>query len=499
MKPLGTITMYYHFVDIESKNILESILEASYNYHDFTSRLVEWVCSQESSDELVLLAAIHMSNLGDFRIFERLREIHYRTPIAHPYFLYGDARYDEDPSGFERAKSAIEAVLSAGLDDWVALQFYRLFSYVGGALGRFDPHKMKAIEKMKDFIENNDSLDCFKPSYLTAEASLSVRKDYLEAARTLDQARKHALKFDDQVFVAQALNMTAACLRNHDRTRALQLVSQAEQLADKLGLSSAVYSSIMTRRQIHSARGEYSAVIDLNQDLIQLREKGGVPTLSEVPHSIAVTLNEIGESEDALEWGRMALDTIRSGPWAAPLPYFDVARSLIQLGQLDEARTYMDKAKEILLKTGDEFFLLVEYYVDGLLEMAEGHLQDAMQSFERSLEVCERIERQRRINQALCSLVECEVALFERTSENESDDCSGAWMERLEEEIEEKDIPGIEGRLLLLKAKLRMKQGRKEEAETLLNDVRRLAENPHVRYLAEWVAELRAQARAMEL
>jgi tetratricopeptide (TPR) repeat protein len=194
----------------------------------------------------------------------------------------------------------------------------------------------------------------------------------------------------------------------------------------------------------------------------------------------------------------MALDTFRSRPWAAPLPYFDVARSLIQLGQLDEAKTYLDKGKEILLKTGDEFFLLVEYYVDGLLEMAEGRPQDAMQSFERSLEICDRIERQRRINQALRSLVECEVALFERTPGNESDECSGVWMERLEEEIEEKDIPGIEGRLLLLKAKLRIKQGRKEEAETLLNDVRRLAENPHVRYLADRVTDIRMQARILD-
>ena len=44
-------------------------------------------------------------------------------------------------------------------------------------------------------------------------------------------------------------------------------------------------------------------------------------------------------------------------------------------------------------------------------------------------------------------------------------------MKRFEQEVEINDIPGFKARLMLMKSELRMRQGRHEEAEQLLDQV----------------------------
>ena len=71
-------------------------------------------------------------------------------------------------------------------------------------------------------------------------------------------------------------------------------------------------------------------------------------------------------------------------------------------------------------------------------------------------------------------------------------------MKRLEEEVTEKDLPGIRGLFFLLKAELRLIQSRRDEAEDLLREVRTLSEQPGLDFLDEKVATLRAIAGQVE-
>ena len=66
MKPPGTIAMYYSFLDDETRNIVELEMESARSFHDFIIRLVEWVCQESPSDDLLLLAPIHASPLYDY-------------------------------------------------------------------------------------------------------------------------------------------------------------------------------------------------------------------------------------------------------------------------------------------------------------------------------------------------------------------------------------------------------------------------------------------------
>jgi tetratricopeptide (TPR) repeat protein len=473
-------------------------MKSAHNYNDFTVRLVERVCTEKSSDDLVLLAAIHSQNLSDSKTYDLLKENHYRTLLVRPYLLTAEAHVDEQPSKYETAKLAIDLVLETKPEDWVRFQMYNLGVRIGRELGRIDSYTSQSLDKMEQLLEVNRTLSCLKPMHARNQAWQYARIDYVKAARIMEYAYNQALEIDNLLLAAAALNTTALFMRNFDRTRALQLVSEAERINGQLDIHWLKVNSMRVRRGIHSARGEFSAALDCVQELIRLAEEIGAQSMGSIPHSMAIFLNEIGENEEALEWGRMAMDTLRGLPWAAPYPYFDVARALIGLGRLDEARKYLDNAKKRVLKTGDELYLQVEYFNDGLLEMADGRLLEAMKSFERALDICERIGIQNRLNSTIIAMTECEIEQFRLTEDNQLDEYSGQWMKRLEKEVAEKDIPGIQGRLLLLKAKLRLKQRSRDEAETLFSDIRRLAENPYVRYLADRVSILQAQARLQE-
>ena len=71
-------------------------------------------------------------------------------------------------------------------------------------------------------------------------------------------------------------------------------------------------------------------------------------------------------------------------------------------------------------------------------------------------------------------------------------DTSGPWMKLLQSEISRKDLPGIQGILLLLKTELRLKQGRIDEASRLLKDIRSIANNPGLKYLGRKAVELQS-------
>ncbi|MHA2141798.1 MAG: tetratricopeptide repeat protein [Candidatus Thorarchaeota archaeon] len=489
MKPLGTITMYFPFVGEETRGILESIMDSAYNYSDFTHRLVERVVTEESSEELVHLAVIFTA----FRDFHLFGDRNRYPDLVQPYFLMYEASSKDDPSIFAEALLAIDSILQTEPEDWIALQMHVLTAYISGAAGKRLTHRGQAIDKLEQLINENEELACFNALLLYLKAGQYARIDYREAARIMEQAYKSALEIDDLVLATQALNSTGVYLRNFDRPKALECAQKAENLAKQLGLRASEAGSLYIKAGVHSARGEFSASIDCTYAMMKSREKEGRAAIQDGAHSMAFLHNEMGESEDALEWSKMALESYRTGLWAAPYPYFDMARSLIGLGRLDEGKKYLEEGMKAALKLGDELLLQVAYFNEGLLEMAERRFEDAMLSFTKSVEICDRVERQQRLNSTLIAMTECEIMQFIPQDESRFDEHSGQWMERLEEEVEKKDIQGIRGRLLLLKAKLRYRQGREADAESLLIEVRRAAENPNVRYLADRVSELRAE------
>lgn len=154
------------------------------------------------------------------------------------------------------------------------------------------------------------------------------------------------------------------------------------------------------------------------------------------------------------------------------------------MGNTEEASKHLSLGHELSLKVGDESLLIYGYYGSGLVDIAEDDILSGMASLEQALEIADRLTIQHRVHSVLLKLVECEIAL-EGPNPSKSKGSSGMWMDRLGSKISKNDFPGIRGLLSLLIAQYRIKQRRIEEAHTILNEVRALAQNPGLQYLNE--------------
>ena len=64
MKPIGTVTKYYPFLNQETVEILESLVNDAENYRNFVKNLAESIEDLEMSKEIAQFAVVQGSILG---------------------------------------------------------------------------------------------------------------------------------------------------------------------------------------------------------------------------------------------------------------------------------------------------------------------------------------------------------------------------------------------------------------------------------------------------
>ena len=82
MKPMGTITKYYPFIDDESKSILNSLMEESSSYYEFVQHLDDLILRRSllaMQGQLTMLLLEELADIGQVALSwssdERQKEI----------------------------------------------------------------------------------------------------------------------------------------------------------------------------------------------------------------------------------------------------------------------------------------------------------------------------------------------------------------------------------------------------------------------------------------
>ncbi|MFW9912467.1 MAG: hypothetical protein ACFFEU_08340, partial [Candidatus Thorarchaeota archaeon] len=121
MEPIGTITMYFPFLDDESREIMQNIMDEAYNYCDFVQRLNERVLS-EGSPELVVYFAIHHSALLlDIDSIDSISKKHGTIPILRPNLFYASV-HQGNYDAVEQVHASADAVLETNPPEWLAIE-----------------------------------------------------------------------------------------------------------------------------------------------------------------------------------------------------------------------------------------------------------------------------------------------------------------------------------------------------------------------------------------
>jgi tetratricopeptide (TPR) repeat protein len=199
-------------------------------------------------------------------------------------------------------------------------------------------------------------------------------------------------------------------------------------------------------------------------------------------HFLALT----GDGKSALEWAKHA---VKERNWAHT--HMAMAVAFMALDDVVSAQKWLDSAKELVLKDGLEPAPGQWHQMYGRLQHQRGNLESAMGSYKRTLDIHERSTRMVRSRSCLFDMAQLEVDQFNPTTENQLEEHAGPFMQRYEESIADKDLPGHEAKVLMLKAELRMEQERHEESEKLIDSLIEATNCPALQHLHMRATETR--------
>jgi tetratricopeptide (TPR) repeat protein len=482
MKPLGTITMYYPFLDLETEKTIDSIMEHTQTYRDFAVTLGKRVCEDDTTLRLVYLAAVHVWHLAELDIMDQIRTKYGDSAIVRPWTLH-QRMPDNTGDRHVQVHEAIEDAVRTNPENWILVQLPQASEGFLGPMTGFP----KLIEDAGNMLEKHPELECFKSGFHNLNCWVhAMEGDTTKAVSEIELGLEIAERFDDRHRKMKLLTDLANLTKNSDVRSALVLLEDAYLLCTEL--DSRYDKSVILNEMglVSTILGEYDLALKCHLDSVRMEESEGSLGFFGTLNLSHAYLN-LGDGLAALAWAESAMKQVE--PDGTIWSNLTMARALLTLESLEDAAHHLDNAKFLALKSGYESVLGQYYYVQGLYEIAVGDYETAIQTLEQALDIYERHNILLYVVYCLVALSEAELAIVKGTHADLDADTSGPWMTRLERLAKEKDLPGIMMRHSLLKADLQLMQNRGSAARETLENGLDCSHSPGVRTLRERMFE----------
>jgi tetratricopeptide (TPR) repeat protein len=481
MDTLGSITKDFPFLDDRTRIEIEAIMEAATDYWHFGEIIAMRAQAPDSPPMLTFLALYHVSRLKNEQAAERVYDAHPELPLPMP-FVYPAS--DLSRGGPELVEGAIEHFQKPLATFYMLMKHYRSSDFGS-------PEETQAQERIKAFLSENPEFRLHGADFL-GHTGYRVRVEGRpdEALELHYRALELARESDDRWHQVSLLTLTAEIEGQYKTDaghfeRAKRLLGEAKEIAESIGDRAGLANVWNTMSIYSSFRGEGSEFARCQMESARIYAELGSFT-AETALNLSAAYGAMGDHATSLEWARQAVD-LRDGPYE----HMNLASLYMNLDDLESAEKWMESAKERVLRQGLEYALGRWHTCSGKLEELKGDFESAMESYEKGLEIHERGTRMLRVRDALHQMAKLEVKMFNPTKENRLDEHAGPYMKRYEDSVWEKDLPGHEANLLLLKAELRMKQGRHEESHELIVSVLELTDCPAMEGIHSKAAETR--------
>ncbi len=488
MKPFGTITMYFNFLDEKTKSILEVLMKKAYNYFDFSNLITERACLENAPPFLPFMAVLHSSKLWNMTALDKLSKMYSNLQLVKPYLLQIKSGLGEEVD-WDGAIDSTRAVLNSNPEEWIALQMHllNLNAAIGSQRGQFRAYTLATIGKL---IQNNDELSCFSPNYLLLQGALWNRVEDQDTRLALTQkALEMARELDDRYYEGYCLRTLASISFSTDLQKTQEYLQSADAIFEDLGHKLGLAENLGTLSGVFGIKGEYNKALECLFESMEIRDTLGVDNWI-IPTNVAWIYNTIGDYRAALEWSEYALISICMCDNLVGYPHLQRARALINVGRTSDALEHLDLALKYALKEGDERLMKLFEVTMTLLQRAEGDISSALLNLEGYVHTDHPTLNVFDLNEYLLLLAETEVFAFEPNEANSFSEFSGPWMERLEERARDKELAGFLGLSLLLKARLRLKQNRRFAAKILLDEVKQMGQVYNMDFLYERASQL---------
>ncbi|MFX1367871.1 MAG: hypothetical protein ACFFAY_04660 [Promethearchaeota archaeon] len=475
MKPLGTITMYFPFLDKYTVSEVETIMNQADSYYDFVLRLSERACRDKPPTLLAHLAAVHAWRLSATHAKRDLSEAFGHDPII------GIWTAPQHKMKMHELFEKINQALEAAEENWIQVELLCLKSWYARYHILDELLDYEPLQKAEAMVEERAELDCFSALVHTVRSELSFihsgyQKEGAESSiqRGYDEynkGMKYAKKFNDRFQTYQLLWTHSSWIKTWDAIEALTLQEEAHKLAKEFGAPQKIAEAMADMGRISEALGEYDLAIECYESSL---EKYGFPDMElyrEIIDSptfcIARIYCELGNGDVALELIDSIFDLV--GPVAADIPYLHSQRAeaLIHLKRTREATTHLEIGQKGALKSGAEGYVALNDLAAAYFELTQGNPLAAIQLLVPWYNLFLKTPAAIYNNRFLLGLTRAEIAANLAGVWIEA---SEEWMNKLENHAKEKQLPGIIMQHALLKAEYLMSQEQNEEAIKILQD-----------------------------
>lgn len=479
MKPLGTITMYYPFIDGETKEVIQAMMNEAKNYHDFVEKLSKKVCESDVPESLAYIAAVHAWRMSATGAIQRISKKFGSVPTINAW----TAPLRKLP--YEEMKSTIEEIISNVRIDWVLAELLFLKCWCGRYSAPFMDMENN-LDQAESFFESRPGLECFLSAFYTVKGEWQFAyADNTAAEEYYNRVLEIAYKYDDQFQIYLLKSTYTGFIRTFNVQKALTLQEEAYQTAKSFEAPEKIAEAMSDLGRIFETRGEYDLAIRAFNESLETfgssemewyREPGDTPAFG-----LSRVYCELEDGKNAIEWIDTAFEL--AGPSAYDTPYMisQRAEALILVGKYGEATELLDLCDKVSLKSARSVFQATCGLATGLLELKQGDPITAIQTLEPCLEYVLSRPLSIYINRILIALAKAEIA----SNLSGLVEISDKWLSRLEQHAREKDLPGIFLIYTLLKADFIFKQGLTELALATLEEVIETHDSPSLRTLIE--------------
>ena len=477
MKPMGTITKYYPFIDEEIKSILNSLMDESSSYYDFVLRLSCAVLENEVSVDLAYISAVHAWWTRTEENMKLIQEKYRDVPCVRPW-AYSHTTGEGDQAEYHDAVvEAIDKAMEKSLDDWMLTELHLLHTFYHWPLFGDTPSLLEPLEKAKDLIESNPLLKCFEPLLCAFEGMPNYREGSLKDAIIIFQRGQDlAESLDDSLFKYMNLLNKAHFLSNFNISESLDCYEELHELVQELEVPYLLAEILNDFAIAYETAGEYDLAISSHLESIEIF--GLNETSCQLLSRIYATL---GDGKQALEWANIGFEY--AGDLEIPTSYYRKVSALALLNRVDEAERYLEAAHSMILKSGSETRLGSYYRASGELELARGDYLAAIDYIGKTQEISERFQSCLGQNLTLLNLVKAELLLAKQSTEGMVRYAPGKWLSKLENHAIDHDLPGVRMYAALFKSEFYQNQGLLRDALGTLRQALEITDSPGVKTL----------------
>ncbi|MHA2025242.1 MAG: tetratricopeptide repeat protein [Candidatus Thorarchaeota archaeon] len=463
MTDRGYITKDLPFLDEHCHSVIEEILKVTHNYWDFSQALSKKAIEKDCYSNLVILAIHHARRLHDKESVIRIVDAHPEMSVLFPY-EHPDGSYSEADK--ELIEKSIASNQSLSIIFHLLMRLYR-----STAIG--SPEEEYAKVKIEDFLSENRQMRLHGAEYLGHTGWRFKTLGQPEVAfnhilEALELAKESGDKWYQAILLIMLAEVSGQWRRTKNsyadtRKHLEKAVDLCKEINDRAGISEA----LQTMSVFASGRWELGEALDCQLEAVLIQGEIG-DIFPGAAYNLGAYYTSIGDEKSAEEWYKLVEEhEISMGPYS----WFHKVGMHLDRGNIKAAEKALAKATELTMLSGIETALGQLYLTTAGFEQRRGDLDSAIEYAQRALDINERASRQVRVRRCLLTLAEIELEQFMPTKQNHMEESSGPWMKRLEQELEVNEIPGLEARLMLMKSELRIRQGRYEEAEQLLDEV----------------------------